>query len=469
MKSTYDKICELPPAQWDWDPEDPAYAEFSPNEQNELIPLIYEEHLEGLNEEQISEAVESAGIHAYRILASFLDPTHIPLFIELLFDPAFEGHDLYFEDIIQILPRYGSDAVQPCIQTINRYKLHETSRMYLCDILITLASKGIQSELIFKNFIDYLSAKHFTRELNSYIILLLPESEKLKHLEVIRRSFKDHLVDLSMAGDFEEFEIQLGLRKERTTPCSNFFEAEEKERILSLKKLLGPRPSQNDPSSLLTYILEFYGIERGITTPSSIDGYLTAILLNPTQQTPADFIPPIWDSRKEYTPNWDHPDDADFFKNFILAVQKKIIKDLKRRKINPFLDIKDQCPYTPWIQGFLKGFDAWDGFIPDSEDPENLTELEDVVISNILKILTEEIIAKENNTHPKTVAHIKKLNSAIYKLFKKNYKEVDFNPFNHLASAKYISDTIIREEAKISRNSPCPCGSGKKYKQCCMN
>jgi len=25
----------------------------------------------------------------------------------------------------------------------------------------------------------------------------------------------------------------------------------------------------------------------------------------------------------------------------------------------------------------------------------------------------------------------------------------------------------IRESPKISRNSPCPCGSGKKYKKCC--
>ena len=27
--------------------------------------------------------------------------------------------------------------------------------------------------------------------------------------------------------------------------------------------------------------------------------------------------------------------------------------------------------------------------------------------------------------------------------------------------------TIRREQAKVGRNSPCPCGSGKKYKQCC--
>ena len=27
---------------------------------------------------------------------------------------------------------------------------------------------------------------------------------------------------------------------------------------------------------------------------------------------------------------------------------------------------------------------------------------------------------------------------------------------------------FIREEPKIGRNEPCPCGSGKKYKKCCL-
>lgn len=29
--------------------------------------------------------------------------------------------------------------------------------------------------------------------------------------------------------------------------------------------------------------------------------------------------------------------------------------------------------------------------------------------------------------------------------------------------------TMLRKYPKISRNDPCPCGSGKKYKNCCMN
>ena len=27
----------------------------------------------------------------------------------------------------------------------------------------------------------------------------------------------------------------------------------------------------------------------------------------------------------------------------------------------------------------------------------------------------------------------------------------------------------IRTEPKIGRNAPCPCGSGQKYKKCCLN
>ncbi len=27
--------------------------------------------------------------------------------------------------------------------------------------------------------------------------------------------------------------------------------------------------------------------------------------------------------------------------------------------------------------------------------------------------------------------------------------------------------TFVRSEAKVGRNDPCPCGSGKKYKKCC--
>ncbi len=34
-------------------------------------------------------------------------------------------------------------------------------------------------------------------------------------------------------------------------------------------------------------------------------------------------------------------------------------------------------------------------------------------------------------------------------------------------SQKTSNTTVVKEEPKVGRNDPCPCGSGKKYKQCC--
>jgi len=52
------------------------------------------------------------------------------------------------------------------------------------------------------------------------------------------------------------------------------------------------------------------------------------------------------------------------------------------------------------------------------------------------------------------------------------------NPYEYLEDFKYSHLTKkereadiqpVRTEPKIGRNEPCPCNSGKKYKNCCLN
>ena len=45
--------------------------------------------------------------------------------------------------------------------------------------------------------------------------------------------------------------------------------------------------------------------------------------------------------------------------------------------------------------------------------------------------------------------------------------DADFDPYRH--EPREPQHTYVREQAKIGRNDPCPCGSGRKYKKCCMN
>ena len=46
----------------------------------------------------------------------------------------------------------------------------------------------------------------------------------------------------------------------------------------------------------------------------------------------------------------------------------------------------------------------------------------------------------------------------------KNFEHEEANATPEEASDKVR--TQVREGAKVGRNDPCPCGSGKKYKQC---
>jgi preprotein translocase subunit SecA len=47
-------------------------------------------------------------------------------------------------------------------------------------------------------------------------------------------------------------------------------------------------------------------------------------------------------------------------------------------------------------------------------------------------------------------------------------REQDGLTFSH-SDGSSIKQPVKRSSAKVKRNDPCPCGSGKKYKKCCMN
>ena len=43
----------------------------------------------------------------------------------------------------------------------------------------------------------------------------------------------------------------------------------------------------------------------------------------------------------------------------------------------------------------------------------------------------------------------------------------DLEAANRAGSGRQVTETIVNKAPKVGRNDPCPCGSGKKYKQCC--
>jgi len=46
-------------------------------------------------------------------------------------------------------------------------------------------------------------------------------------------------------------------------------------------------------------------------------------------------------------------------------------------------------------------------------------------------------------------------------------QRADLEAAQRAGAEKQVAQTIVNRERKVGRNDPCPCGSGKKYKQCC--
>lgn len=103
---------------------------------------------------------------------------------------------------------------------------------------------------------------------------------------------------------------------------------------------------------------------------------------------------------------------------------------------------------TTYIAGFI------DGINDTQETPVNLENLEED--TNIELNIDFEVLYKKMVEYK--ADHLYNL-PQWDNIFTAEHRKV-------LYKGQKVSNTYVRE-AKIGRNEPCPCGSGKKYKKCC--
>ncbi|RXK01038.1 preprotein translocase subunit SecA [Arcobacter sp. CECT 8986] len=104
----------------------------------------------------------------------------------------------------------------------------------------------------------------------------------------------------------------------------------------------------------------------------------------------------------------------------------------------------------------LRGYNQKDPLVEYKKESYNMfIELINSIKNEIIKILftiqlqSQEDAQKEQEALEKMKAEMEEANENL----QTNFQEID--------------DSISKKEKRISRNEPCPCGSGKKYKNCC--
>jgi len=200
-----------------------------------------------------------------------------------------------------------------------------------------------------------------------------------------------------------------------------------------------------------------------------LDGFLSALVVGPDMVMPSEWTPLVWGGRP---PRWETEAEAVHVQLLLMGLWNDITRrvaiepERMRDRDTPLIALPERGDVEPdvagaygveWACGFLDGVelraDAWEASCAGQEwIEEALIGMEALTVG--------EWPAPEGETsgEPLTASERLDLIAGIPHLL---------HDLNMLRLEQLTLRTPIRRDAMPGRNDPCPCGSGKKYKQCC--
>ena len=197
-------------------------------------------------------------------------------------------------------------------------------------------------------------------------------------------------------------------------------------------------------------------------TVSELDGYATGILACPDLIPPSEWLPHVWGE----TGDAGFPDlaTAEATISAVMAHYNAVASEMARTPwIEPIYEVdphSDETLWEAWVDGFTRALrlrpQAWQAVLEHADEETRsslifLMALQDIN-EGISKFSEEEIDAidlQAPDLIPNCVA-------AILPVARPEI----------VLKADNLSHPPVRS-ARPGRNDSCPCGSGRKYKQCC--
>ncbi|MEO6928495.1 MAG: UPF0149 family protein [Casimicrobiaceae bacterium] len=156
---------------------------------------------------------------------------------------------------------------------------------------------------------------------------------------------------------------------------------------------------------------------------------------------------------------WQDDAQRDSVANLLQRFAQECQRDVHRSEDSlPLLLFDDEAgkpDYATWCQGYLDGVDASEPAWTTLADPGEVAEL----------LLPLEVLATEHDDAPATFDAIDDL-GAYAREARSDFAGIllDIRQFWFDRRTQRVPQT--RESPKVGRNDPCPCGSGRKFKQC---
>jgi len=199
---------------------------------------------------------------------------------------------------------------------------------------------------------------------------------------------------------------------------------------------------------------------------STMDGFLTALVIGPNTVMPSQWQPIVFGLEPGEEMVWKSIDEAQWILGMLHRLFNTIVNDFQT---NPemFEPVfykstgkgKSVTIYDEWCVGFMRGVDlSYEEWLPLIESDDHKKFFAPLTLFG-----TEEgWKLLEEQSEEAAVPHEQWEEMIRFSVISIHEYWLPFRIAHHSAKHQVISN-------KVGRNDPCPCGSGKKFKKCCMN
>ena len=230
----------------------------------------------------------------------------------------------------------------------------------------------------------------------------------------------------------------------------------------------------SDPSTLRAF-LEHPARPAGTLSYHELQGFLFTVVSAPELVQPSDWLPIIFGEEEA---GFASPDEAQKILGQVMALYNAtnaavldpptfLPADCPLRD-DVLANFEDEAPIAQWSRGFLRGHqwleELWEETVPEELDDE---------LGSILMTLSffssREIAEAFHGEAATGEQSFEATADAIHSVVPTAVAQ-----YAHMGRS--IAEVLAKHDAqvpepahsaKVGRNEPCPCGSGKKYKKCC--
>jgi uncharacterized protein len=199
-----------------------------------------------------------------------------------------------------------------------------------------------------------------------------------------------------------------------------------------------------------------------------LDGFLTAIVSGPAMPKPEEWMPRVWGPTAADAPKFETEAQAERITGLITRHMNAIVWSLQQEPeyFEPVFDLqvyegndREYMDGEMWAHGYMIGIDMlrdrWKALFESKHGSETVRPIYLLGAPEITE--AEEALVETPAQREELSKQIPTSIAWIYKYWAPQRRAADS------ANGK-LSDNEI---PKISRNAPCICGSGRKFKKCC--